>query len=64
MGVEVTYKCDNCRAESVPISLIGHYEYQIAQGCTPPDEWMAYDPYTGCCYCEECAKRLEALENK
>ena len=32
---------------------IGRYRI-IKPGLDPPEGWIAFDPYTGCCYCQDC----------
>ena len=36
---------------------LGHFSLNIPQP-DPPDDWVAFDPYTGCCYCPECWKEI------
>ena len=40
---------------------IGHYEYDTPQDVAP-DGWVAFDSYTGCCYCPECWQGIEGGE--
>ena len=36
----------------------GHYEYDTPQDVAP-EGWVAFDPYTGCCYCPTCWAEIE-----
>lgn len=72
MSVNVIYSCDGCDSHSEPIRLsrqfqsisgrgygFGSYEYDQPKD-KAPDGWVAYDPYTGCCYCPDCWSKLSA----
>lgn len=72
MGVEITYRCGGCdataesgrvKAEHVPIFGGGsgwckRVVPTIEQAA--PEGWVAFDPYTLCCYCPECWASITA----
>ena len=66
--VQYTFSCGGCDACEVGerrtvdnsfVSVSGR-NYGIGSRVTtipdpdPPDGWVAFDPYTGCCYCPKC----------
>ena len=67
MSVTVYFHCGGCnKCETGTRSLrrrfvgisgkpygFGHYECETPQDVAP-DGWVAFDPYTGCCYCPDC----------
>lgn len=67
MTVKVLFECGGCfvKAEGTTwlerrfVSIsgrshgFGHYEYTKPQDVAP-EGWVAFDPYTGCCYCPDC----------
>ena len=67
MSVKVKFECDGCdkdawgkhRLASKFVSLSGRsygfgswHDDKIED--VTPDGWVAFDPYTRCCYCPEC----------
>lgn len=71
MSVQVTFECDGCfekapetkRLSSQFVSVSGRahgFGSRIVQGVTEltPDGWIAFDPYTGCCYCPLCWQEI------
>ena len=72
MPVQVTFKCSGCwEAEAGPFTLgkrfqsfdgkgygWGQYRYDQPADVVP-EGWVAYCPYTGCCYCPECWQLIE-----
>lgn len=71
MPIIITFKCGGCEAvvksgivnrEFISLNGLGHgwghYEYPSIRDAAPED-WMAFDPYTGCCYCPTCWKSIE-----
>jgi hypothetical protein len=70
MSVDVVYRftCGGCDAKYVSKSEIVNRRFESVSGRTygfgryvteipepkPPAGWVAFDPYTGCCYCPEC----------
>lgn len=71
MPVYATFKCDGCFDEKQSagwfkrlfISVngrswgIGSYQYTQMEELTP-EGWVAFDPYTSCCYCPNCWKEI------
>ena len=69
MSVKVLFECGGCcaKAEGVEplkrefVSLsgksygFGRYVNTNPEDVTPVG-WIAFDPYTGCCYCPKCWK--------
>lgn len=37
----------------------GNYVYDKPQDVAP-EGWIAFDPYTGCCYCPECWASIDS----
>jgi len=72
MTVQVLFECGGCSAtakgthwltrEFVSVSGrsygIGSYHYSTPQDVAP-DGWIAFDPYTGCCYCPSCWSEIK-----
>lgn len=65
MSVMVTFECGDCdravtvRAESRFVSLTGRdhgFGSRVPDSIPSlaPEGWVAFDPFTGCCYCPEC----------
>lgn len=75
MTVEVVFECDGCRTKTKGTSFLlrrfmsltgkshgfGSYTYDTPQDVAP-EGWIAFDPYTGACYCPNCW--AEALNQK
>ena len=72
MTVKVTFECGGCFAKVEGTrwlqrrfdSLNGKgYGFGVYRTETPedvaPDGWVAFDPYTGCCYCPACWADIE-----
>lgn len=67
MSVHVTYECDGCDNKTEPVHLwckttrlnssFVQRDYPQPRDAAPPG-WIAYDPYTQCCYCPECSAKL------
>lgn len=69
MSVDVTYRCGGCDAQAEVRGIrqtIRQVSPLMAQIQTPtlrtaaPPGWVAFDPYTGCCYCPKCWAEIEA----
>ena len=72
MPVSVIFECSGCwEKKTNPVILgrrfesfngkgygWGRYVYDTARDVVP-EGWVAYDPYTGCCYCPECWQLIE-----
>ena len=70
--VTVNFECGGCFAKAVGTRFLerkfvsitgksygfGHYEYNKPQDVAPQG-WVAFDKYTGCCYCPECWESIE-----
>jgi len=65
MSVHAIYECDGCftttqatlRSEFVSVSGRSYgFGSRVEQKASQvaPDGWIAFDPYTGCCYCPTC----------
>ena len=72
MSVTVKFTCDGCFKEEVGTTFLSrHFDSLSGKGYgfgtwrtdTPqdvaPEGWVAFDPYTGCCYCPECWAEIE-----
>ena len=70
MSVHVVFKCDGCDARTDPVRVdsrfvslsgrswgFGSWQPERIDGLAP-EGWVAWDPYTGCCYCPECWKSI------
>ena len=67
MSITVNFRCDGCFATTEGtrclkrkfVSVLGKshgfgsYEYDTPQDVAPKG-WIAFDSFTGCCYCPEC----------
>lgn len=73
MTIKVLFECDGCDASAPGTHWLsrrfeginGHqYELGVYKYDKPedvkPDGWVAYDPYTGCCYCPDCWTGIES----
>lgn len=76
MSIHIEFRCGGCDAVAPGTSFIRREWAPLFHGdpmrggfgrWTPwnvddvvPDGWVASDPYTGCCYCPECWKEIEA----
>jgi len=72
MGIEAVFKCGGCFAEAKGTRPMrrefvgiggrsygfGSYRFEDARDVAP-EGWVAFDPYTGCCYCPECWASIE-----
>ena len=68
MSVTVHFSCGSCDAEadgtkwleSKWTSVTGSWGYYV--DTTPqdvaPEGWVAFDPYTKCCYCPKCWEEI------
>lgn len=65
--IEVTYSCGGCDAVE---TMRAEADYADAGGgmvrvglptirSTAPEGWVAFDPYTHCCYCATCWSAIE-----
>ena len=52
----VKFVCSGCDAEAEGTTHL-HRRGSIQD--VAPDGWIAFDPYTGCCYCPKCWKDIE-----
>lgn len=73
MPVTVKFKCSGCFIETEGTHFlkrqfrsfnetpwgVGTYHYDSPQDVAP-EGWIAFDPYTGCCYCPKCWAEIEA----
>lgn len=55
--IDVTFSCGGCFLESKATSRLTGRKCPISSReiwdvC--PEGWVAFDPYTGCCYCQKC----------
>jgi hypothetical protein len=74
--ITINFECGGCFAKTKGISWlkrdfvsvtgkpygIGTYRYTTPQDVAP-EGWIAFDPYTGCCYCPKCWAEIEG-DNK
>ncbi len=73
MSVKIKFECDGCQATADgKRSARRHFESFDGKGWgfgvwkhdqifdLTPDDWIAFDPYTGCCYCPKCWAEIEA----
>lgn len=73
MSVTVKFSCGGCSKEVDGTTFMRrHFDSVNGKGYgfgmwhedTPQDVapagWIAFDPYTGCCYCPECWAEIEA----
>ena len=65
MPITVTFTCAGCFAVvpgTKPLYKVAQRSYGPGQYDTAasaaPTGWIAYDPYTGCCYCPTCWKEV------
>jgi hypothetical protein len=69
--IKLSFKCGGCFTEEEVVcparefrSLngrgfgFGHWLYPQIKNLAPAG-WMAFDPYTGCTYCQSCWKGIE-----
>lgn len=75
MTVTVQFECGGCFAKASGTKWLerefhsfsgkgrgfGVHRYTTPQDVAP-EGWVAFDPYTGCCYCPECWASIEAGE--
>ena len=62
MGIKITFECGGCdAAEVVRVSMVivaevpsGTYYRQPKIEDATPKGWVAFDPFTHCCYCPTC----------
>ncbi len=73
MTVTVHFSCDGCEAAAVGTRCLtrrfesingkgygfGRYATDAPQDVAPAG-WIAFDPYTGCCYCPKCWAEIES----
>jgi len=52
MTVHVVFKCGGCFVEAEGTTYLRR-EFRTVEDVTP-EGWVAFDPYTHCCYCPEC----------
>lgn len=57
--ITVKFACSGCEAEAEGLT---HLKQRGTVEDVAPDGWIAFDPYTGCCYCPTCWKGIEANE--
>ena len=72
MSVTVNFSCGGCDAKAKGTTFLkrtfhglngksygfGHWHFDQPQDVAP-DGWIAFDPYTGCCYCPKCWAEIE-----
>ena len=72
MTIKVKFVCDGCDAETEATKSpqrhfesvsgrsygFGSWRYDSVADVAPPG-WVAFDPYTGCCYCKDCWASIE-----
>jgi len=73
MSVTVKFECGGCFKEADGTTFLrrhfdsltgtgygfGRWRYDTPQDVAP-DGWIAFDPYTGCCYCPDCWADIES----
>ena len=73
--ITVNFECGGCFAKEEGTTWLkrsfasvtgkthgfGTYKYDTPQDVAP-EGWIAFDPYTGCCYCPDCWAEIEAPE--
>lgn len=72
MSVNIQFSCGGCQATAEGTSPIrrrfesfsgrpwglGGYKVDTIESVTP-DGWIAFDPYTQCCYCPTCWAEID-----
>ena len=75
MSVKVKFECGGCFVEADGTAFLrrhfdsingkgygfGAYRFDTPQDVAP-EGWIAFDPYTGCCYCPECWAGIENVD--
>lgn len=57
MSVTVTFQCGGCFAKAEGTTFLQREQHASE---VAPEGWIAFDPYTGCCYCQDCWAAIEA----
>lgn len=57
MSVIVKFSCDGCATQANGTGILSRRNQDPQQ--IAPKGWMAFDPYTGCCYCPMCWGKIE-----
>lgn len=70
MSVRVTFHCDGCDAKydeprtirrplgaRISPLYVKKLPWNVEEAA--PTDWIIDDPYTGCCYCQECWDSIE-----
>lgn len=75
MGVAVQFTCDGCEAKAEArlrsefVSVSGrNYGFgsrvEDKASDAAPEGWVAFDPYTGCCYCATCWADIQKQKSR
>lgn len=67
MTVTVRFGCDSCFDEADGTShLVKRPRWPVyaSPQDVAPEGWIAFDPYTGCCYCPKCWAEILAPTDK
>ena len=59
MPVCVRFKCSGCTEEADGTDWL-HRNNNYQASLVAPDGWVAFDPWTKCCYCPECWAEIMA----
>jgi hypothetical protein len=71
LSIDVIYRCGGCEATAEVRGIRQTFRQcsaLMAEIRTPtfrtaaPKGWVAFDPYTGCCYCPQCWAEIEAVQ--
>jgi hypothetical protein len=70
MTVTVSFECGGCFEKAEGTTWLNRYEASrmgnwVSHATTNPQDvapegWIAFDPYTGCCYCPKCWAWIES----
>lgn len=75
MSVTVKFSCGGCFKEADGTTFLrrnfitgtgksyglGYWQNDKPEDVAP-EGWVAFDPYTGCCYCPECWGEIESAK--
>ena len=73
MSVRAIFECDSCDAKAQAVLRrrfetfsgrlggFGRYVHDTPESVAP-EGWVAFDPYTSCCYCPACWASILAPE--
>ena len=57
MSISVKFSCDGCDTQANGTGILSKRNQNPQQ--VAPKGWIAFDPYTGCCYCPKCVAQIE-----